>query len=88
MGNTAHLPNKTAGIEMTASRDHPFVLSSGIHRGTTVQRAARLGPVHLAARSVYSSNSLSAGQTCGRFSVLSEQHCLQFLNEASDTFTL
>lgn len=37
MGNAAHLLNKAAGIEMIASQDHPLVLSSGIHHGTTVQ---------------------------------------------------
>lgn len=71
MGNAAHVLNKAAGIEMIASQDHPLVLSSGIHRGTTVQRAAQLEPVHLTARSVYSSNSLSAGQMCRGLAVFS-----------------
>lgn len=85
MGNTAHLLNKAAGIEMIASQDHPLVLSSGIHSGTTAQGAARLGPVHLAARSIYSSNSLSACQMCGSMAVLSEQHSPYSLNEATAT---
>lgn len=73
MGNAAHLLNRAAGMEMIASQDHPLVLSSGIHRGTTVQRAAQSGAVHLAAHSEWSSSSLSTGQMYIRLAVLSGQ---------------
>lgn len=78
MGNAAHLLNEAAGMEMIASQDHPLVLSSGSHRGTTARRAARLRPLHLAAR-----GGSSAGHTGRRLAVLSEQRSLQMLIETS-----
>lgn len=75
MRNKVHLLKRAAGIEMIASQDHPLALSSGIHQGTTEQRAARLGDVHSAAHSAYSSSSLSQVR---QPTVLSEQHSSHF----------
>lgn len=88
MGNTAHLLNKAAGIEMIASQDHPLVLSSGIHHGTTAQWAAHVGGVHLTAHSAYSSNSLSQVKMCRRLAVLSDHHSCHILIKTSATLQL
>lgn len=88
MGNTAHLLNKAAGIEMIASLDHPLVLSSGIHHGTTVQWAARARSSSFSGTQCLQQQQSIPGQLRRRLAVGSEQHSRHILIEASVTFWL